>query len=251
MRLLRIEVVEDRTSSSSLDQGFLTLRRLLVRNHYEGGQASEPYPCDLVRRPGSDAVVAVLYERTDDGRVEVLLREAARVPIYLRKDEDHVHTDPREYLSILETVAGIVEADDPPGLPGWRRRGAIETKEEAGLAIEEGDLAPLGGETFASPGTSDEKLFFVAGEARLEDAQGGPGDGSGMEEWSVLHRFDLREAIRACRTGVIPDMKTEVALLRLADALGYLPQLGCFADELPGGRAEGHDSLGAGQEQDG
>ena len=31
----------------------------------------------------------------------------------------------------------------------------------------------------------------------------------------------------------IPDMKTEVALLRLADHLGYIPQLGCFAHELP------------------
>lgn len=248
MRLLRIEVVEDRTSSSSCDRGFLTLRRLLVRNHYEGGQTSEPYPCDLVRRPGSDAVVAVLYERTEDGRVEVLLRESARVPIYLRKDEEFVHPDPRQYLSILETVAGIVEPDDPPGLPGWRRRGSIEALEEAGLSIEEGELSPLGGETFASPGTSDEKLFFVAGEARLEDAGGGLGDGSGMEEWSVLHRFDLCEAIRACRTGLIPDMKTEVALLRLADALGYLPQLGCFADELPGDRADRHDSLGAGEE---
>ena len=28
-------------------------------------------------------------------------------------------------------------------------------------------------------------------------------------------------------------MKTEIALLRLADHLGYVPQLGCFADELP------------------
>ena len=28
-------------------------------------------------------------------------------------------------------------------------------------------------------------------------------------------------------------MKTEIALLRLADHVGYLPSLGCFVDELP------------------
>ena len=245
MRLARIEVVEDRTAESRCDEGFLRLRRLVVRNHYEDGSASAPYPCDLVRRPGSDAVVCVLYERTADGRAEVLLRESPRVPIYLRKDDTFVHPDPREYLSILEVVAGIVEADDPPGVPGLRRRAAVEAHEEAGLAVVEDDLVPLGGETFASPGTSDEKVYFVAGEARLADAAGGEGDGSSMEEWSVLHRFDLGEAIRMCRTGEVPDMKTEVALLRLADAIGYLPQLGCFADALPAEVAARHDALGA------
>jgi ADP-ribose pyrophosphatase len=248
MGLARIEVVEDRTPQSRCDEGFLTLRRLLVRNHYEDGTSSAPYPCDLVRRPGSDAVVAVLYERTSDGRVEVLLRESSRVPIYLRKDDHFVHPDPREYLSILEVVAGMVEPDDPPGAAGRARRGAIEALEEVGLAIDETDLVPLGGETFASPGTSDEKLYFVAGEACLSDAGGGDGDGSGMEEWSVLHRFDLADAIRRCREGQVPDMKTEVALLRLADALGYLPQLGCFADALPESLAARHDALGAGGE---
>jgi hypothetical protein len=54
-----------------------------------------------------------------------------------------------------------------------------------------------------------------------------------MEEASRLLEFELGEAIEACRRGEIPDMKTEIALLRLADHLGYLPQLGCFASELP------------------
>ncbi|NNL84061.1 MAG: hypothetical protein HKP27_00325 [Myxococcales bacterium] len=46
-------------------------------------------------------------------------------------------------------------------------------------------------------------------------------------------RRELGDAIRACRNGEIPDLKTEVALLRLADRVGYLPQLGCFVSELP------------------
>jgi ADP-ribose pyrophosphatase len=233
MHLRAIEIVEDRTAASRCDEGFLKLARLSVRNLYDDGSASAPYACDVLSRPGSDAVVAVLYEVTADGRVQVLLREAPRVPIYLRKDKRFVHPDPREYLSLLEVVAGMVEADDPPGAPGLRRRAAREAEEEAGLAVPEERFAVTGGETFASPGTTDEKLYFAAAPAPLGDARGGAGDGSTMEEWGRIATFELGAAIEACRDGRVPDMKTEVALLRLADHLGYVPQLGCFACDLP------------------
>jgi hypothetical protein len=59
------------------------------------------------------------------------------------------------------------------------------------------------------------------------------GDGTVMEEHGQLVRYELVEALEACRRGAIPDMKTELALMRLCDHLGFLPQLGCFADELP------------------
>lgn len=246
MDLVGIEVVRDRTAASRCDEGFLKLRRLVVRNLYEDGSASREYPCDVVRRPGSDAVVAVLYEVDAGGRVQVLLREAARAPIYLRRHETFVHPDPRVYLSILEVVAGIVEPDDPSGPAGLRRRAAAEAREEAGIEVAPERLEVLGGETFASPGTSDEKLYFVAGSAPLST---GPvtGDGSTMEEWGRLHRLELGAAIAACRDGRVPDMKTEVALLRLADRLGYLPQLGVFARDLPPELAARHRALGLGE----
>jgi len=72
----------------------------------------------------------------------------------------------------------------------------------------------------------------------------GRGDGSVMEECSKLVVLELGEAIAACRSGAIPDMKTEIGLLRLADHLGYLPQLGCFVDELPPEFAARHTPLG-------
>lgn len=244
MKLRAIEIVEDRTRESRCDEGFLTLRRLRVRNLYDDGSASEPYACDVMSRPGSDAVVAVLYEVDDEGRIQVLLREAPRVPVYLRREKTLVHPDPREYLTLHEVVAGIVEADDPPGAAGLGRRAAAETREEAGIEADPASFAPLGGETFASPGTTDEKLYYVAGRTPLAGARAPRGDGSPMEEWCELHRFELGAAIRACRTGEIPDMKTEVALLRLADHLGWIPQLGCFASELPEGLTGRHDPLG-------
>ena len=64
-----------------------------------------------------------------------------------------------------------------------------------------------------------------------------------MEECAQLVVLELGEAITACRSGAIPDMKTEIGLLRLADHLGYLPQLSCFVDELPAELAARHTPL--------
>ena len=102
----------------------------------------------------------------------------------------------------------------------------------------------IGGETFASPGTSDEKVYYCAAPAALDAAKKPRGDGSVMEEHARVVVCLLGEAIERCRTGEIPDMKTEIALLRLADHLGYLPQLGCFADELPPELRARHRALG-------
>jgi len=227
MQVTAVEIVADRTAASRCDEGFLKLRRLVVRNRYSDGTTSAPYPCDVLRRPGSDAVVAVLY-RLRAGRIEVLLRENLRVPIYLRRDTTFVHPDPREYTSVLEVVAGMVERSDPSGPVGLCRRAAVEAREEAGCAVPEEALTVLGGETFASPGTGDEKLYFCAAEADLDDRGDPSGDGSVMEEWGRVHIMDLDEALAACRSGAIPDMKTEVALCRLADSLGWCRVTGGF-----------------------
>ena len=172
MKLVGIEIVEDRTAESRCDEGFLKLRRLRLRNVYED-RVSEVYPCDVVSRPGSDAVVAVLYERGADGRVHVWLREAPRAPIYLRREKRFHHPDAREYLTIAEVVAGLVEPGDGAGAAGMRERAAIEAREEAGFAVAADEFAVIGGETFASPGTSDEKVYYCAGPVRVGGACGG------------------------------------------------------------------------------
>lgn len=243
--LVAMEIVEDLSATARCDEGFLKLRRLVLQNEYSDGTRSEPYPCDVLERPGSDAVVSVLYERLE-GRVRVLLREAPRAPIYLRKDKQFVHPDPREYRSILEVVAGLVEPSDPPGAPGLQRRAAAEAHEEGGLRVRDASLVPLGGETFASPGTTDEKIYFCAAEAALDERGEAIGDGTVMEEWSRVHLFDLRDAIIMCRDGRIPDMKTELALLRLAEHVGFLPALDCFVADLPAALQERYAPLGLG-----
>jgi ADP-ribose pyrophosphatase len=242
-RLRSIEVVEDRTAQSRCDEGFLRLRRLRLRNHYEDGGSSAVYACDVLSRPGSDAVVAVLYEVDGARRVRVLLRDAPRAPVYLRIEKRFVHPDPRVYLSLCELVAGLVEESDGSGDLGLCRRAAIEAGEEAGVRLDAEDFQVLGGESFASPGTGDEKLRFCAASTALAAARAG-GDGSVMEEGARLVVLELADAIEACRSGAIPDMKTELGLLRLADHLGYLPQLRCFVDELPPALAARHTRLG-------
>jgi hypothetical protein len=67
----------------------------------------------------------------------------------------------------------------------------------------------------------------------VDEASGGEGDGSAMEQDQRVLVLDLVDAIESCRRGEIPDMKTEIGLLRLCDQIGFLPQLGMFADELP------------------
>lgn len=246
MRLREIEVVEDRTASVGSDEGFLRVARLRLRNLYEDGSRSEPYACDVVSRPGSDAVVAVLYEVEGSRRVRVLLRESPRPPVYLRRHKRLVHPDAREYRALAEVVAGLVEADDPPGEAGLQRRAALEAREEAGCRVPEAQFARLGDALFASPGTSDEKVFYRAAPAALDAREEARGDGSVMEEGGRAVLRELAEAIEACRCGEIPDMKTEVALLRLADHLAFLPQLGLFADELPPALRARYRPLGAG-----
>jgi len=211
----------------------LRVARLSLRNVYEDGSRSEIYPCDVVSRPGSDAVVAVLYEVDEECRVQIALRESTRPPIYLRRFKTFEHTDSRQYTSILEVVAGLIEAGDGEGQAGLQRRAAIEALEEAGCEATPESFSVIGDETFASPGTSDEKVYYCAAPVELSECGGGSGDGTVMEEASRLLERELGEAIEACRRGEIPDMKTEIALLRLADHLGYLPQLGCFVSELP------------------
>ena len=138
----------------------------------------------------------------------------------------------------------MVEESDGAGDLGLCRRAAIEAQEEAGARVRAEDFRVLAGESFASPGTGDEKLRFCAAATPLAAAAPGDGDGSVMEEAASLVTLELADAIEACRSGGIPDLKTEVGLLRLADHLGYLPQLRCFADELPAALASRYTRLG-------
>ncbi|MFQ5749561.1 MAG: NUDIX hydrolase [Planctomycetota bacterium] len=220
MRPVSLEVLEDRTPQSRCDEGFLTLRRLRVRHRYDDGSASPPYACDVVTRPGTDAVAAVLWFRGRDGRPQVLLKEGVRPAIWLRRGLPLHPPDPEAPLMLRELVAGVLEPGDE-GEGGLAGRASAETREEAGLEVPSEAFRLLGSACFPSPGVSDEKVHFLVAElaAAPELREGGRGDGTPMEEGTRSVVLDLEEAVRLCRIGAIPDMKTEVGLLRLASLL--------------------------------
>lgn len=236
MDVVDIEVAEDRTERSTCQGGFLKLRRWMLRNVYADGSRSAPYPCDVMSRAQTDAVAVVLYQivRASDGRrtVRVLLKEGLRPAVCLRRDKTIEHREERPALKVLEIAAGVLEAADA-GADGIERRAAAEAHEECGIAIDVGAVAALGGPSFPSPGVTDERVHFRAVAVDVAHAGHAHGDGSPMEQGTRAVVLDLDDAIAQCRAGAIPDMKTELALLRLCDAIGYLPQLRCFRDDLP------------------
>jgi len=215
--VVAIDVVGDRTATTRPDEGFLRFRRLTLRNRYDDGTTSAPYPCDMMSRERVDAVAILIYDRKG-GRVRVALRTGVRPPLFFRPGKGIPHGDPTEEVMLLELVAGLLEVEDAvPG--GVERRAMLECAEEAGYDVDPAAIEPLGTPMFASPGCSDERVHYRCVEADL-DVRGAPtGDGSVMEEAGEVVIHDLEEAIRMCRDGRIRDAKTEVALLRLRDRL--------------------------------
>lgn len=199
--------------------GFLKLRRLRMRNQRDDGSLSEPYCCDSMARPyGQDAVVVAVFARTARG-IEVLVRDGLRPPITLARSPAAapLPEDPPG-LFVTELVAGIVETTDK-GEAGLRSRAAAEVLEEAGFVVDPAAVMLLGAGMLASPGTLVEKEYFTAVEVDPATQQALDGDGSPMEEGATTRWLGLDEAIAACVRGDIVDMKTELGLRRLRDAL--------------------------------
>lgn len=235
MSLKDIEIVDDKSATSRCDQGFLKVRRLILRNHYQDGGQSEAYNCDIVERRQIDAVAIALYKIDGEGadrKIRVLLRRGIRAPIYLRKDNPDKGRPEKLHTSIYELVAGVLE-DEDMGLEGVNHRAVEEAREEVGLPVTNEQIQALGAAFFPSPGITPELVYLAAAEANIDERGEAEGDGSVMEEGATAEILDLQDAIAKCRSGEIQDAKTEIGLLRLADLIGYLPQLGLFVDELP------------------
>lgn len=200
--------------------GFLSIRRLRLRNRRDDGSLSRPYVCDFHVRPmGLDAVVVAIWHRAE-GAVKVLLRDGLRPPLAVgRAAECQVVPDRQEYLFLTELVAGILEEHDR-GDVGLRRRAADEVLEEAGYRLDPAAIVPLGHGLFPSPGSAAEKFFLMAAEV-TDPADQIPleGDGSPMEEGATVRWVTLDEALAMCTRGEIEDCKTEIGLRRLRDYL--------------------------------
>ncbi len=197
--------------------GFIEIRRLRLRNRRADGSLSAQYVCDSIARPyGQDAVVVVVFARTDAG-IDVLVRNGLRPPITLGRDPTRAPLpEPPPGLFITELVAGILESGDH-GEAGLRERTVHEVREEAGFIIDPAQVILLGRGLLPSPGMLIEKLYFTAVEVDPSTQQSLSGDGSPMEEGAHTRWLPLDEAIAACVRGDIADLKTELGLRRFRD----------------------------------
>lgn len=209
MELKAIEVVSDERVGQG---GFLVLRRMKLRLVGADGTRTKEGTWDYVERPmGLDAVVLALWRRRAD-RVEVLLRSGVRVPVQFGRP----HT-PRTLL-FPELVAGILERGEESD-EGSRERAADEAMEEAGLLIEAKAVRVLGPPMYPTPGMCAEQFHFVHAEVEDQEASAPAGDGSPFEEGARLEWVPLGEALARCARGEIQDLKTELGLRRLREAL--------------------------------
>lgn len=217
-RLARLQILGENAATTRPDEGFLKLARYTLANVHSDGSRSAPYPCDMVSRQHADAVAVVVWGRDTRGGVRVVLRENLRPPVWLRRDKRFVQPDRRVFGLIPEIVAGLLETGDS-GPRGIQRRAAVEVSEEVGWTVSPSAIKPLGGPLFASPGISDEKVFFRQVEVDLERGGAPTGDGSVMEQAGRVRVLPLDVALVLCERGTIPDMKTALGLMRLRTAL--------------------------------
>jgi ADP-ribose pyrophosphatase len=220
-RVDAIEIVEDRTSSSRCDEGFLHVRRYRARNVRVDGSLSGVYRIDVLDRPSLDAVAVCLWARTPRG-VEVLLRRQLRPAVHFRRGKSRALPEP-EPLLFEEIVAGLLEPGEH-GMEALRRRAVEEAREEAGVEIDPARLEPLGAPFYMLPGIISEKIHLLAAEIPRGAETGDfdapqEGDGSPLEEGAVLVWRGLDAAIAAAGAGQMEDAKSELAFRRLRDRL--------------------------------
>lgn len=215
---VRIEIVSDLSDAMRSDEGFIRIRRLVLRNHYDNGQSSREYRYDCVERDAIDAVGIVLVDRSS-GAPHVCLRSSIRPPLALRAGYALPVPDPSGDPTLYEIPAGLVEPEEA-GEAGLRECAARETMEEVGLEVAADAFRSLGPAVALSPGLVGEKIHLFFAEVDATKMVKPTMDGSPVEEVARIAFVPLGEALAACADGRITDIKTELGLRRLADLLG-------------------------------
>ncbi len=217
-RPYELEVISDEEIGAG---GFLTLRRLHLRNLRPDGSRSAEWVCDFAERPrGLDGVVVALWRRRPDGALEVLVRDGLRPALDFGRPEARQPLPDRvRHFLFTELVAGVIEEGER-GEEAVRKRASDEAWEEAGYRIAPSEFEFLGGAIVPASGISSEKVWLTA--ARAPDGEPAPleGDGTPMEEGAVIRWMRVDDALAACERGEIEDAKLELAVRRLLTRIG-------------------------------
>ena len=185
----------------------MDVHRLDLVAHYADGTVSEPFSYDIGARVALDAVVIAAHY-AHEGETFVYLRSAIRPPCALRP------VSPAHNGSLWELPAGLVEPGEDPVDTAARELG-----EELGFDTPVHDLKELGPWTFPSPGMIGERHLFFSVAVDPKTRSTPTEDGSPLERSAAIVAVSLRDALVHCRSGAIPDAKTELALRRLAESL--------------------------------
>ena len=204
---IHLRVARDRSLESRATGGFLDVHRLDLVAQSPGGTDSRPFAYDVATRASLDAVVMAAHH-VRDGVRRVFLRSALRPPLALRP------IAPASDGALWELPAGLI---DPGELP--HEAAARELAEELGFTVEPGALLDLGPPTFPAPGFIAEMHHFFHVEVDPASRRTPSEDGSVLERDAVITDAPLAELLDDCRSGRIPDAKTELALRRLAEQM--------------------------------
>ena len=203
---IQIEVARDRTPESRASGGFLDVRRLDLSVRYPDGTTSRPFSYDIADRRALDAVIIAAHFM-EAGLLHVYLRSAVRPPCALRA------IPPAHDGGLWELPAGLVEPDET-----FVGAAVRELTEELGFTVHESAMRPLGPWTFPAPGIIGERHIYFAVEVDPRTRETPTEDGSALEREAAIVALPVRDALEHCRTGAIPDAKTELALRRLAES---------------------------------
>jgi ADP-ribose pyrophosphatase len=203
---IRLRVARDRTAGALATGGFLNVHRLDVVLDYPDGTTSESFKYDIATRDALDAT-AIVAHFEEGGARHVFLRSAVRVPCGL------LGLPPEQAGGLWEVPAGLIDPDETPA-----EAAARELAEELGFDADAAAMRPLGPWTFPVPGMCGERNFFFAVEVDPRARTTPSEDGSPLERMAAIAAVPVAVALDHCRTGVIRDAKTEIALRRLLDA---------------------------------
>ncbi len=213
---IRVEVLGDHSAELRGDEGFLRLRRVTLQNRRPDGSVSRAYRYDLVERDAMDAVAIVLVAHgAPDDELRVCLRSALRPPLAFRPGYALPLAEAEPAPVAWEVPAGLVEPDEH-GEQGLRECAARETLEETGIAVDAGAFRSLGHAVALSPGVIAEKVHFLVARVDPHSAGTPTEDGSPVEADAAVCFLRLSVALAAVDAGLVADVKTEIALRRLA-----------------------------------
>lgn len=204
---ISVELVRD-LSPTEQRPGFLRLLRGEYRS-VRNGKHSAPFEYDGVTRRSLDAAVIVAHFAWK-GERRVYLRSSLRPPIASDR--------PGASGALWELPAGLIEPDEVEG-DGPSRCAARELEEELGFTVPVANLRSLGPAMYPVPGMINERQVFFEVEVDPRLRRAPSLDGSVLEDDAQVVTASLTASLNWCHQGLIPDLKTELGLRRLAERL--------------------------------